>query len=342
MKEWYLIGNNTKPNMTGGYESDAFNDFKDDAFSEALDSPLGKIVKIYNSSMTECKTLRCVIQDNTSNTQLKSMERSILTTIGTIKAGMYVLFEDRYWLITGYPGNNGIYEKATMILCQYKLKWQKSNGDIIERWANFVSASKYDVGQFGNNYITLASNNFTVLIPEDDDGITLENKRVFIDRNINSPRKVFEITRSDDVLYLYGKNHGGVLSFIADRDEFNSETDKPDLGICDYHSPTDIPVQPENPDSTQSILATISGNANLKIGFNRTYSVSFVDKSGNTINPEFSWNVISEFEVKQEVVENKIKLLVEDKDYISSSFLLQVIVENAVVGEIEITVIEGF
>lgn len=101
MKEWYLIGNNTKPNMTGGYESDAFNDFKDDAFSEALDSPLGKIVKIYNSSMTECKTLRCVIQDNTSNTQLKSMERSILTTIGTIKAGMYVLFEDRYWLITG-------------------------------------------------------------------------------------------------------------------------------------------------------------------------------------------------------------------------------------------------
>ncbi len=55
------------------------------------------------------------------------------------------------------------------------------------------------------------------------------------------------------------------MSFIADRDEFNSETDKPDLGICDYHSPTDIPVQPENPDSTQSILATISGNANLKI-----------------------------------------------------------------------------
>lgn len=62
MKEWYLIGNNTKPNMTGGYESDAFNDFKDDAFSEVLDSPIGKIVKIYNSSMTECKTLRCVIQ----------------------------------------------------------------------------------------------------------------------------------------------------------------------------------------------------------------------------------------------------------------------------------------
>lgn len=342
MKEWYLIGNNTMPNMTGGYESDAFNDFKDDAFSEVLDSPIGKIVKIYNSSMTECKTLRCVIQDNTSNTQLKSMERSILTTIGTIKAGMYVLFEDRYWLITGYPGNNGIYEKATMILCQYKLKWQKSNGDIIERWANFVSASKYDVGQFGNNYITLASNNFTVLIPEDDDGITLENKRVFIDRNINSPRKVFEITRSDDVLYLYGKNHGGVLSFIADRDEFNSETDKPDLGICDYCSPTDIPVQPENPDSTQSILATISGNANLKIGFNRTYSVSFSNTLGNTINPYFTWNIVSDFPVKSELVDKKIKLLVENEDYISSSFLLQVIVENAVVGEIEITVIEGF
>lgn len=338
MQEWYLIGNTTKPNMTGGYENDAFNDFKNDAFSEVLDSPIGKTIRLYNSSMTEYKTIQCIVQDNTASTQLKSLERTILSKIGTLKAGMYVLFEGRYWLITGYPGNNGIYEKATMVLCQYKLKWQNSDGNIIERWGNFTSASKYDVGEFGNNYITLSSNNFTILIPEDDDGVSLESKRVFIDRNIKNPKKVFKITRSDDVLYLYGDNHGGILSFIADRDELNPNKDRSDIGICDYHSPT---IE-GNESQSENISASIIGNDKLKIGFERTYSATFTDKSENVIYPNFTWNIVSDFEVKQELIENKIKLLVNDEDYISSSFLLQVIIDNKVLSEKTISVIEGF
>lgn len=55
---------------------------------------------------------------------LKSMERIGLFSIGTVKAGMYVFFENRYWLIDGLPGTQGIYEKATMCLCQYNLRWQ--------------------------------------------------------------------------------------------------------------------------------------------------------------------------------------------------------------------------
>lgn len=340
MKEWYLIGENTKPNMVGGYETDSFNDFKGDAFSEALESGLGKTIKLYNSSMTEERMISCIIQNNTANTQLKSIERTILATIGTLKAGMYVLFEDRYWLITGYPGNNGIYEKATMILCQYKIRWQKDSGEIIERWANFMSASKYDVGEFGNSYITITSNNFTVWIPEDDDGMTLDEKRIFIDRNISNPTKVFKITRSDDVLYLFGESHGGILSFIADKTELNLEVDRPDLRLCDYIDKDSSSTLP--PSESKDIITTINGNQNLKIGFNRSYSVTFQDKNGNTQNPNFIWNVVSDFPVHQELVDGKIKLLVEDEDYISSSFLLQVIVENAVAEELEITVIEGF
>ncbi|MFQ7208611.1 MAG: hypothetical protein ACLRPZ_04115 [Coprococcus sp.] len=338
MQEWYLIGNTTKPNMTGGYENDAFNDFKNDAFSEVLDSPIGKTIRLYNSSMTEYKTIQCIVQDNTASTQLKSLERTILSKIGTLKAGMYVLFEGRYWLITGYPGNNGIYEKATMVLCQYKLKWQLDNGRIIERWANFTSASKYDVGESGNTTIVLSSNNFTVWVSEDDDSFTLDGKRVFIDRSKENPKKVFKITRSDDVLYIYGEEHGGILSFIADRDELNPNKDRSDIGICDYHSPT---IE-GNESQSENISTSIIGNDKLKIGFDRTYSATFTDKSENVIYPNFTWNIVSDFEVKQELIENKIKLLVNDEDYISSSFLLQVIIDNKVLSEKTISVIEGF
>lgn len=335
MQEWYLMNSNTYPNEIGGFENDSFLEHKDDSFSEVMKTDLATTVKLFSSDLSEFKQIRCIVQDNTSNTQLKSIERTILTHIGTLKAGMYVFFENRYWLISGYPGNNKIYEKATMILCQYKLRWQLDNGRIIERWANFTSASKYDVGESGNTTIVLSSNNFTVWVSEDDDSFTLDGKRVFIDRSKENPKKVFKITRSDDVLYIYGEEHGGILSFIADKTELNLETDNQELRICDYHSPTDFNV-PENPPSDFNV--SIIGNKDLKIGFERTYTVSFNNESIQ----EFSWNIVSNFKVQKNIDGNKIKLLVDDEDYISSSFLLQVIINNKVATEKKITIVEGF
>lgn len=124
MQEWYLMNSNTYPNEIGGFENNSFLEHKDDSFSEVMETEIATTVKLFSSDLSEFKQIRCIVQDNTSNTQLKSIERTILTHIGTLKAGMYVFFENRYWLISGYPGNNKIYEKATMILCQYKLRWQ--------------------------------------------------------------------------------------------------------------------------------------------------------------------------------------------------------------------------
>lgn len=338
MKKWYLMGNATKPNMLGGYETDSFNDFKTDAFSETLYSGIGKSVLLYNPSLKNSQKIRCIIQDNTSNTQLKSMERTILTHIGTLKAGMYILFEDRYWLINGYPGNNGIYEKATMVLCQYKIKWQDRDGKIIERWCNITSASKYDVGEFSNGKLAITSNNFTILIPEDDDGSTLDEKRIFLDRNKTNPRKVFKITRSDDVLYLYGETHGGILSFIADKTELNLQVDRPDLQLCDYIESESSTLPP----FSQDISATITGTDKLKIGFDRTYTADFKDEHCNIIHPDFTWNLVSDVQIEQTILDNKITLVINDEDAINVSFLLQIIIDGAVIIEKEITIIEAF
>ena len=32
MKEWYLITQNTRPNITGGFENESFVDYKEDGF----------------------------------------------------------------------------------------------------------------------------------------------------------------------------------------------------------------------------------------------------------------------------------------------------------------------
>ena len=272
MKEWYLIGKNTRPNMTGGYENDGFLECSDDALYEAVDTELADTVTLYNYDLSVSKEIRAIIQNNTADTQLKSMERSILVPIGTIHSGDYIFFENEYWIVDGRPGNNKIYEKATLKECQYKLRWQRNDGKIIERYANLASASKYDVGQEGNSTIILTSNNYSIIIPNDEDSMTIEGKRVFIDLS-DIPKKVFEITRNDDVLFNHA-DHGGTLNLIADKTEFDANKDNQELRICDYidiHSPT------------SNVKATISGNKTLRLNFPKTYTTTLHDLNGNVV-----------------------------------------------------------
>lgn len=340
-KEWYLMNHSTRPNITGGFENEGFLDYKEDAFAESLETDIASTVFLYSSDLSTAQQIRCIIQGNTSDTQLKSLERIGLFIRGTVKAGMYIFYENRYWLITGYPGTNGIYEKATMILCQYKLRWQNSSGDIIERWVNGTSASKYDVGENGNNVITLSSNTFTLLLPDDNDTLELDGKRVFIDKH-KPPAKVYKVTRSDDILYDYGEEHGGVLSFIADKKELNLTTDNQELGICDYHSPTE-PPPPPIPDETTDLSVSISGGTTLRCGRVKSWTMKFTDASGNEVTDyDFKWNVVSDFDVTQTVNGQRIQLKVDDEQTIDCSFLLQVTdVNEVVIMEIEITVIAG-
>ena len=344
MKEWYLT--NPRPNITSGYENDALSEYAQDNFTDVLETTFSDTALLFNYSLSESKEIKCIIQGNIANTQLKSMERTILVPIGTLHSGDYVFFEDEYWIVDGRPGNNKSYEKATLKECQYKLRWQKDDGTIIERWVYLTSSSKYDVGENGNNTIVLTSNNYLITIPNDEDSMTLDGKRVFIDLS-DIPEKVFKITRNDDVLFAHG-SHGGTLNLIADKTEFNKETDNQELRLCDYIDSTPTPPsEPTTPDETEDLYATISGTSNLHIGVTRNYTATLSDKDSNVVqwdDTKYGWNVASDFDVKQSVTENKISLTVEDEDFIDSSFILQVIKldDSSVIAEIEITVIDVF
>ena len=342
MKEWYLT-DNYKPTVTSGYESDAISEFAESNFTDVTETDFADRVLLCNSDLSDCKEIRCIIQGNSADTQLKSMERIGLFPIGTVKAGMYIFFDGCYWIIDGYPSNNKSYEKATMKLCQYKLKWQNSNGDIVERWGNFTSASKYDDGEVAGQTIILSSDNLTVVLPDDEEVLYLGGKRVFIDKR-PVPEKVYKLTRSDDVLYDF-QGHGGVLSFIADKTELDTTRDNQELGICDYISPT---TPPEEDDKTTilsgTITGTISGNKNLKVGFDRTNTAILADEDGNAVewSDEFKWNIVGDIEVSLTENGNQIELLVEDEDLVDSTFFLQILNGDSVITQIEITVVGTF
>lgn len=326
---------NYTPNITG-YESDALSEYAQSNFTDVLLTSFSDTAALLNYDLSESKNIKCIIQNNTADTRIKSSERQILCAIGTLKAGMYLYFDNCFWLITGYPGNNKVYEKATAILCQYKLKWQKSDGTTIERWCNLSSAAKYDIGESGNNTLTLTTNNFTILIPNDEDSMTIEGKRVFIDKNKSDPNKVFKITRSDDSIYEYGV-HGGILSLIADKTELNKEKDSTEFMLCDYIPPS-LPYP-----ATDNITSRILGPPAVKLHFPQKFNVVFSDTENKKIQSgtvNYRWNLRSNFPDRIScITENDtICIQVDDSQLINESFLLQVLVNGNLSAEVSVLI----
>jgi hypothetical protein len=221
-------------------------------------------------------------------------------------------------------------------------------GQIIERWAVIQSASKYNDGTDSNAVLSLGSDQLSIIIPIDEESIKLKKsmgKKFFIDNNKEDPT-VYELTGTGNVPDTY--NGHGITSWIVKECAYTASEDDLKYGVCNYKAVdtegTTTPSTPESGNETSVLNATISGNKNLKVGFARTYTATIVDIDGNAVawNDDYSWNVVSDFKVGQEVTDNRIELFVDDEELIDSSFLLQVIIDNTLVSEIEVTVTEAF
>lgn len=83
----------------------------------------------------------------------------------------------------------------------------------------------------------------------------------------------------------------------------------------------------------------ISGGTHLNCGFTSTYTLEVMDRDNNLIeNPDFTWNIIADFVVDQEINGNQIDLYVEDEDLVDEKFVLQAIVDGEVKAEIVVTI----
>ena len=264
------------------------------------------------------------------NSSLNGNYMNFLTTYDNpVKIGDYIhdTKDDTYWLVYDSFNVNDVHYEGKLIQCNYLLKWQLSDGKVVERWANIVSASKYDTGETGNATIILSSNNFTVLIGFCEEGYELESKRVFIDKRNVNPEKVFKITRGDDVLFDSG-NMGSLFSFIADKTELNKDEDRPDLKLCNYieiNTKEDPTTPPESPDEMTDLSAKIifKGTQELKIGGStKTLTGNFVDADGNETDDIGVWEVITIDELlpylEYTIDGNALKINVLDTDLIDS------------------------
>ena len=353
-QEWYLM--NTNHDMVSGFESDDFDNFAVDVFLEATQSSIGQDVEICNYDLSERTPHRVIINGNVQDTKLNSISRQMLAPIGSCVAGQYVYYKDRYWLIVGLVDNNGIYEKAILVLCNYLLTWQNRNGEIIQRWANIISASQYNNGESSDQYMRIRSDQLLILTPNDDECMLIPHRQRFIidmrcklyeksftqDITIDTSKEVitYEFTRFDSVLYNY--QNSGCLEYLATQEEQHDTDgyyviDGKGYWLCDL---------PQKNDNKTGILSCeiVCDEPVIYNGLEpNIFMAKFYDSDGKeiTITPQWHINCDFESDLEVEYIGNSISISVNNEKLLNKSFELSLSAYEYKTANLVIT-IKGF
>lgn len=297
---------------------------------------------------------RCLVQMPSNPLRELNDYREIHCPIDAdVKRGYYVKYENTVWIIdTNVADVDGAYLSTRMSRCQYLLRWQNKSGDIIERWSYSSDQTKYSNGETGNGNIMIGDNQYALLLPIDSETKLLKrNMRFAMDFEDSEEPDVYRLTNRkvnlNNETYF---DRGGTMLVTLSFDVFSKDYDKKitlkdgrKVWICNYNNSSPLPPTPSEPNETTDLRCVISGNVNLKNGYRRTYTATFTDKDGKSVDWQdvnYQWNVKSDFDVKQSIVDNRITISVNDENLIGGSFFVSVYIGENMLSEIKVNIIE--
>lgn len=270
-----------------------------------------------------------IIKDTDGNTFKKKIKAKHSTPFNL---GDYIEWEGQIWLITLLDPNEKTYHSGYMYLCTVPLRWQNSEGKIIERFAYSEDFTKYSSGTTGNNTITIGDNQYGLTLPIDKETRKLKRDMRFpIDFEDAEQPDIYELTNRKVNLNnneYFGR--GGTMIVTMSFGSFNEEKDKRvthngrEIWVCDYIDPT-TSTPPQKPDETTDLRAVIdfNGDQELKIGGStKTLTGYFTDINDNKTTDIGAWEVITIDELlpylKYTIDGNTLKINVLETDLYDS------------------------
>lgn len=231
---------------------------------------------------------------------------------------------DAYFICTEVFNIDDIHWQGRLIQCNWILKWQLDDGTILEYPCIDQNTTQYNSGETSNRQFTIGTSQHMLTLPLDENTVALSSpKRFFLDNNFKKPT-VFVVTQNDTTSYAYGKK--GLIHVTLFEDPFRPDTDRIDLGICDYISPESMIH--DNSDNV-FISKSVINYATLAIksgGDKQTFNGSFYDDAGNVVDGiDGKWEIISDFTNKMEVESNgnSISIGIDNDDYVDEEFKLR-------------------
>ena len=236
---------------------------------------------------------------------------------------IYDSVADEYLLCTESFNIDGIHWQGKFTLCNWILKWQNKNGDILEYPCVDINSTQYNSGEQSNKQFTIGSSQHMVTLPCDENTVALSSpQRFFLDKNMENPTS-FVVTQNDTTSYSYGKK--GLVRVTLMESANNSATDRIDLGICDYIDKNEIKT--DNANNVFVSKSVISYNTNIikSGGDSQIFVGKFFDNNGvevTSIAPK--WEVICDFKniLNIEEFDNRIVIGIDNDYYVDEEFKL--------------------
>ena len=234
--------------------------------------------------------------------------------------------EDEYLICTEAFNIDDINFKGKFTLCNWILKWQKKDGTVLEYPCYDMNATQYNSGEQSNRNFVIGSSQHMLTLPCDENTVELSTpQRFYLDKAINNPT-TFIVTQNDTTSHNYGKK--GLVKVTVYEHPNNAETDRPDLGICDY---IDMSAGSKDAGATvkedccKASKAVIEYDTNVikSGGDSQLFVGKFYDDMGNEVADMIPhWTVVCDFFDKLITEEsgNTLSIGIDDDDYIDEEF----------------------
>ena len=236
---------------------------------------------------------------------------------------IYDSIADEYLICTESFNIDGVHWQGKFTLCNWILKWQNKNGDILEYPCHDINSTQYNSGEQSNKQFTIGSSQHMITLPCDENTVILSSpQRFFLDKNTVNPTS-FVVTQNDTTSYNYGKK--GLVKITLMECAGNNATDKPDLGICDYIDKEKIKT--DNANDVFISKSVISYNTTIiKSGGDlQTFTGKFFDNFGKEVAEIIpKWEIICDFKNILEIKESgsQIDIGIDNDDYVDEEFKL--------------------
>lgn len=246
-----------------------------------------------------------IIKDTDGNTFKKKIKSPYNQKFNL---GDYIEWNGQTWLVTLLDVDDRTWCRGYMYLCTVPLRWQNSDGEIVERFSYSEDFTKYSKGSVGNFTISVGDNQYGLTLPIDSETKKLKRDMRFpIDFEDAEAPDVYELSNRKVNLNnnsYFGR--GGTMILTMSLGAFNPDKDKyitlpngQEAWICDY-IPTSTTLPPSSPsdETTISKLMKIecSGLEIKPTGRPKTLKAVIYDPDTGDAVPNilYSWNVQSE------------------------------------------------
>ena len=235
---------------------------------------------------------------------------------------IYDIDKDEYLICTEAFDVDGIHHEGKFTLCNWILKWQKKDGTILEYPCYDMNSTQYNSGEQSNRNFSIGSSQHMITLPYDENTVELSTpQRFYLDKAKDNPT-TFIVTQNDTTSYNYGKK--GLVKVTVYEHPNNPETDRQDLGICDY-------IDVDSSNVVEDVCCCKASKAIIEYsttviksgGDSQMFIGKFYDEKDNEVTDIIPhWEIICDFYDKLIVKEldNGLSIGIDDDDYIDEDF----------------------